>query len=392
MSLLKLIIIQNIEVQNANAVSGFVHSALSPTQILGFTHVLNRKLQQKDICDIALKGSALIVKDYHAHTFRNDNGGTKFTQSRNPPYLSTVADGKKSSPAPVIEEGKMNITLSLIIAYEGNVENEAGFCQKLERLCYLNRMGGGTILNINKIRLFQVEEASGVEENQKAIRGLIRSLLPGFVLYDRSDLLAEHKQTSQQATLTSWFDFISLKQYAIPKHDLIDKHFVKQNGEEFSELWQQYLQQDYRTTKIPDKVIGYFEELASDKKTARQFKNVIKQWQTYYEPNHKTDAQWNYQPKPQKGFIVPIMSGYKAITSVYRNTMDNIQVKNTRDIGTDVCFTEAVHSIGEWQGIHRIKTFTDLLSTIWCYHYEDNWYLCKQNYQPTLPQKPNPYL
>ncbi len=389
MSLLKLIIIQDIKVQNANAVSGFVHSALSPTQILGFTHALNRKLQQKDICDIALKGSALIVKDYHTPIYKDDKKATRFMKSRNQPCILGTTDFKKPY---VTENATMNITLSLMIAYEGTIDNIDEFYQKLERLCYFHRMGGGTILNINKIRLFQVEEASGEAENQKAIRGLMRSLLPGFVLYDRSDLLAEHKQTSQQTTLTSWFDFISLKQYAIPKHDLIDKHFVKKNGEEFSELWQQYLQQDYRTTEIPDKIISYFEELANDKKTARQFKSVIKQWQEYYTPNHKTDAQWHYQPKPQKGFLVPIMCGYKSISPVYRNTMDNIQVKNTRDIGTDVCFTEAVHSIGEWQGIHRIKTFTDLLSTIWCNHYEDNWYLCKQNYQPTLPQKTNPYL
>ncbi len=382
MSQLKLIIIQDIKVQNANAVSGFVHSALSSTQILGFTHALNRKLQQKNISDIDLKGSALIVKDYHAHTFRNDSGGIKFTQSRNPPYLSSVADGKKSSTAPVIEEGKMNITLSLLIAYEGEIDNSHvdKFCQQLEKLCYLNRIGGGSIQDIKQIKLFRLDKANDNTEND--IRGLMRSLLPGFVLFDRSDMLLEHKQASQQSTLASWMDFISLKQYAVPKYDLIDKHFEKQQDEELLTIWQQYLQHDYQTVEIPDTIINYFDDLMNDKASARKFKSVISQWQEYYQPTNKTDASWHYQPKPSKGFLVPIMCGYKAISEVY----DNIQVKNTRDIVTDVCFTEAVHSIGEWQGIHRIKTFEDLLSTIWCYNYEDNWYLCKQNYQPTVEQ------
>ena len=107
----------------------------------------------------------------------------------------------------------------------------------------------------------------------------------------------------------------------------------------------------------------------------KAYKKLFEQWQDYCHPTEKTDAVWEYIDKPESGFLVPLMVGYKAISKVYLNE----EVANTRDNETDVCFTEAVHSIGEWQGIHRIKDESSLEQAIWRYHYEKNWYLCKQD-------------
>ena len=68
------------------------------------------------------------------------------------------------------------------------------------------------------------------------------------------------------------------------------------------------------------------------------------------------------------------MTGYKAISPVYKNT----EVENTRDNETDVCFVESAHSIGEWQSVHRLKKTEELNNCLWHYHYAENWYLCKQ--------------
>ncbi|MBL4775569.1 MAG: hypothetical protein JKY87_05890, partial [Mariprofundus sp.] len=104
-------------------------------------------------------------------------------------------------------------------------------------------------------------------------------------------------------------------------------------------------------------------------------KKILAQWQTYCAPDDKTDADWEYVKKPNSGFLVPIMVGYKAISKVYKND----EVANTRDHETDVCFVEAVHSIGEWQGAHRIRDEQALKQSIWHYDYQEHWYLCKQN-------------
>jgi len=69
------------------------------------------------------------------------------------------------------------------------------------------------------------------------------------------------------------------------------------------------------------------------------------------------------------------MVGYKAISEVF----DNKEIENTRDNETPVCFVESVHSVGEWQSAHRIRSTKELNNCLWRYHYEKNWYLCKQN-------------
>ncbi|AWT49255.1 hypothetical protein DLE54_06790 [Psychrobacter sp. YP14] len=368
---MKLICINRIKVQNANAVAGLTTGSVSPTAVMGATHTLQRKIDQHYSQEpIKLLGTAMIVHDHHQHTFKNDNGAIKFTQSRNAPYLHGLTDDKKSSPASVIEEGKMNVTLSLLIAYDGFVADNKQLEAWLDTHCRLLRIAGGSILDIKDISLVNI---TGSDKAGTQIKRLVRSLLPGFVLYDRNDLLASHANEQDIDTLTAWIDFVSLKQVARPEHKLIDKHLSGLTDNKLWTVWQKYLTTPYLTTDIPDAITQHFDTL-NDK----SFKALLKQWQSYLNPDSKTPAQWEYQPKPASGYLVPIMTGYKAISPVYKND----EVDNTRDATTDVCFVEAVHTVGEWQSVHRIKELVQLEQALWCYNYQPNWYLCKQNYQP----------
>lgn len=102
---------------------------------------------------------------------------------------------------------------------------------------------------------------------------------------------------------------------------------------------------------------------------------ILMQWQNYLEPNEKTSANWEYIKKPQAGYLVPIMTGYKAITDVYPAG----EVGGARDSETDLCFVEAVHSVGEWQSVHRLKSQEQWQTSVWNYApYEQGWYLCQQ--------------
>ena len=82
------------------------------------------------------------------------------------------------------------------------------------------------------------------------------------------------------------------------------------------------------------------------------------------------------------------MTGYKAISQVYEQNPDNdMAVPGARDNETDVCFVESVHSIGEWQSVHRIKSTEALANSLWHYApYEEHWYLCKQGIEHHKPQ------
>ncbi|WP_438012526.1 type I-F CRISPR-associated protein Csy2 [Psychrobacter raelei] len=368
---MKLICINRIKVQNANAVAGLTTGSVSPTAVMGATHTLQRKIDQHYSQEpIKLLGTAMIVHEHHQHTFKNDNGAIKFTQSRNAPYLHGLTDDKKSSPASVIEEGKMNVTLSLLIAYDGFVADNKQLEAWLDTHCRLLRIAGGSILDIKDISLVNI---TGSDKAGTQIKRLVRSLLPGFVLYDRNDLLASHANEQDIDTLPAWIDFVSLKQVARPEHKLIDKHLSGLTDNKLWTVWQKYLTTPYLITDIPDAITQHFDTL-NDK----SFKALLKQWQSYLNPDNKTPAQWEYQPKPASGYLVPIITGYKAISPVYKND----EVDNTRDATTDVCFVEAVHTVGEWQSVHRIKELEQLEQALWCYDYQPNWYLCKQNYQP----------
>lgn len=367
------ILISRLKVQNANAIAGFTWGFPAITHFLGFTHNLERKLKNtSEFADITLSGCAVIAHEQHVHTYGKFDA--EFTQHRNPPYL---ASHSKTDTPPVIEEGKMNMTISLLIGCSGTVGNRKdGLIDWLNKACLTQRLAGGSILN----QCLNIEMFSDSDDNLRLIK---RKLLPGFVLIDRADYLQAHYETlcktnSETELLDAWLDFAALKKAARPKSDLISKHLLALFNANPDDLhctalqneWQQHLAQRYHPDAIPNNLKPYFANLETNKAN----KALLQQWQDYLAPNEKTDADWEYLPKPKPGYLVPIMTGYKAISPVYPAG----EVKNTRDTETPVCFVEAVHSIGEWQGVHRIKDIKALNACLWRYHHEQHWYLCKQ--------------
>ncbi len=370
------LLINRIQVQGANAVAGFTWGFPAITHFLGFTHNLSRKIRKRDeFSNVNLSGCAVIAHQHQVHTY----GYNQFIQSKNPAYQYKEESKNKVGSPPIIEEGKMNMTVSLLIGCEGNIGNRKNaFEAWLERTCKRQRLAGGTILDIGEVALFTVDD-----ENIGNLRAIVRKLLPGFILQDRSEYLENHFRDLQAKKpetelFDAWLDFIALRQKARPVSDGINRHLMKQvesNPEDEEaqarlRLWQEHLDQPYAQEAIPEALKEYFETIPES--TAN--KNLLKQWRAYCSPDEKTDAVWEYCKKPEQGFLVPVMTGYKAISEVYPND----EVANTRDNETDVCFVEAVHSIGEWQSVHRIRDEQALRQSLWHYDYHENWYLCKQ--------------
>lgn len=370
------ILIDHIQVQGANAIAGFTWGFPAVTHFLGFVHLLQRKMKaHNQFSDIELGGCAVISHDQSTSTYQNGSS-IAFTQSRNPPYLDS--HDKKSTP-PIIEEGKMSMTISLLIEVKNST---AQFEQPLkawvDKQCYLQRLAGGSIQNVKSVTLFSINS-----EDTTSIRALQRRLLPGFVLMNRSELLSQRLEQLQETepsieVFDAWIDFIGLKRRARPSYELVDQHLTQlvKDKSDFAinllDSWQEHLKKPYDSDSISDDLLTYFSDFSSA--SGKQDKTLISQWQHYVNPDLTTSAQWEYQPKPSKGYLVPIMCGYKAISDVIANE----EVLGARDNETAVCFVEAVHSIGEWRSIHRVKTLDDFDEAIWQYHYEPNWYLCSQ--------------
>jgi len=366
------LLVNRIRVQNANAVSGFTWGFPAITHFLGFTHSLSLRLAKSNFNSISLAACAVIAHEHHVHTC--GKYGDSFTQSRNPPYLPTH---DKASAPPVIEEGKMNMTVSLLMEVDGRTGNASwveGLIHWVTKNCLMQRLAGGTILDIADVQLVNTEQ----KQNRYAIK---RKLLPGFVLMDRSSSLVKHHQSLLQENpnaelLDAWLDFSAYKQQARPKSDRITKYLeegFKQDEGTCAKLlqdWREHLALvPYQQDSIPNSLKTHFASLEGDKK-------LLAQWQAYLAPDEKTAADWERLPKPEAtGYLVPIMVGYKAITPVYQNE----EIANTRDSETPVCFVEGVHSVGEWKSAHRLRTETDFAASIWRYDYQEHWYLCRQD-------------
>ncbi len=374
------LLIDHIDVQDANAVAGFTWGFPAITHFLGFVHLLQRKMHQhSDFHAIKLAGSAVIAHDQQTSTYRS--GSTlAFTQSRNPPYLASHA---KDSPPPIIEEGKMSMVVSLLIEVEESIEPYGQvFLEWIQQQSYLQRLAGGSIFNIAGVTGFAINN-----EDKASLRALQRKLLPGFALINRSNLLDDHFKSMQAdnpsiEVFDAWIDFVALKRQARPAYDLINHHLrdlVKDTDHSMLfEEWQHHLEKSYHSKELPDSLSDYFSNLVADKSN----KNLINQWQNYIEPTDRTVAKWEYIPKPTRGYLVPIMCGYKAISKV----VNNDDVTGTRDGTTEVCFVEAVHGVGEWQSIHRWKNLDDISNSFWQYNYTPNWYLCSNRHSFEAPE------
>ncbi|NJA06705.1 type I-F CRISPR-associated protein Csy2 [Methylococcaceae bacterium WWC4] len=306
------IVFERISVQDANCIAGFTFGFPAITHFLGFGHALSRTLTVSQ--SLTLQGCAVICHQHQINAYQPKGyGDYVFAQSKNPP--TTRAKAKETPP--IIEEGKMDMTVSLVMACPGLMVSRApelkALAQTIMNLAYRHHLAGGSIHHIEAIHVLNMDQ-------QKLSKKLKRLLLPGFVLMDRSDLLESHYQNLKQEQpdaelIDAWLDFSALKYQAKPK-----------------------LKED---------------EL---------------------EPTDKTEAEWLRMDKPAKGWLVPITNGYKAISPIYPAG----KVANTRDSTTPVCFVEAVHSIGEWRSLHRIRQISDML---WHYHHDRDWYLCRQGKQ-----------
>ncbi len=303
------LLLKKIDVQNANAIAGLTYGFPAMTNFLGFAHALSRKLSQT--LPVSLGGVAVVSHKNDVHVRQpSGRGDYVFALTRNP--LTP-----QGNTAPINEEGRMSMQISLLIEVDGIVggdkQTEQDLLSSIGRLAPTMRLAGGQITNIESFQLLTSEK-----EQHKALR----RLMPGFALIDRCDYLAAHFQHLQQqdeqqqnassTLMDAWCDFATLKYSAIPQ----EGEALTENGES------------------------------------------------------KRKANWEYQPKPNSGYLVPISTGYCAISECYAPG----QVANVRDASIPVAFAETAYSVGEWLSVHRL---VNIQQGIWRYHHDYPWYLAK---------------
>ncbi|MEW5288936.1 type I-F CRISPR-associated protein Csy2 [Erwinia papayae] len=284
-----LILLRHLRVENANAVAGLTWGFPAISHFLGYTHALSRRLQQSH--GLSLDNCAVICHQHQLHAYSSGRDFF-FSLTRNP--LT-----REAKTAAFNEEGRMHMTVSLLIECQGMIANGRDGAKALEAhlqtLCVSQRLAGGTIISMSQARVmpWPVE--------QSALRRVLYPLLPGFALVDRSAYLAEHYQALKQENpqvemIDAWLDFAALKMSA----------------------------------SAPDRESNTSEE---------------------------TSARWRYVPRPQPGWLVPIQTGWKSVSPLFPAG----EVEKSRDPTLPFCFVEAIYGTGEWRSLHRITDLETLL-------------------------------
>ncbi|MCW8332095.1 type I-F CRISPR-associated protein Csy2 [Photobacterium sp. SDRW27] len=190
------LVLKHIRIGNANAIAGFTYGFPVVTHFLGYVHALSRKLQHS--LGIRLDDVGIVCHQHQVHAYRESNFAPyTFALTRNP----LTKDGKT---APINEEGRMHLTVSLVIKAHGiNTVSEqvtSEQCLAIKTLAEQHKLAGGQVLSIDDCYLASTDCHNTV----------LSPLLPGYVLVDRSGLLAE-KAGCNTSRLENWLDFSALK-------------------------------------------------------------------------------------------------------------------------------------------------------------------------------------
>ena len=195
-----ILILPWLEVENASAVAGLTWGFPSITHFLGYTHALSRKLQLSH--GLRLEGCGVICHRHQAHAYSSGRD-YQFALTRNP----LTREGKTAS---FNEEGRMHLTVSLVMECYGEIANGdigIGDLQAhLQTLCQTQKLAGGSITRLRNVRVCSHEK----------FKDHLFGLMPGFALLDRSDWLAEHYQAlkahdPETEMMDAWLDFAALK-------------------------------------------------------------------------------------------------------------------------------------------------------------------------------------
>lgn len=271
------LLFDRITVQAANAVSGpFSYGFPAIGGFVGAVHALQRRLPEN--LPLRLGGVLIACHQCRPHTFRADRY-TVFKQTRNP----VQSDGKL---APITEEGKADLTVSLVIEVFTDTlpdaKQKAEWTACLQTQLLGQRLAGGSILQIGSTRLIPDYD----------LPRLAYLLCPAYILTDASDLLPEIT-AEVQAGKPSFG--IPPRPQATALDALLAACAI------------------YRCPPPPD---------------------------------HPNDTEWHtYSFKHGHGWLVPLMTGYQAISPLFAAG----QLQHCRNPEYPAQYVEPLYTLGKWQ-------------------------------------------
>ncbi|TAL91870.1 MAG: type I-F CRISPR-associated protein Csy2 [Rhodanobacter sp.] len=308
-----LLVLPHLKVHNANAISSpLTHGFPSITAFLGLMWALERKTRAAGL-DLEFGAVGVVCHSHQEQT--TESGFVKaFRLTRN-------AVGKDGKTAAIVEEGRIHLDLSLVLAVHAGPWDQDAQRRDLKTIADLlqgMRIAGGTLLpapqtQTSRHRPWLADLTGNSDDQANAFRKLRARLLPGSALVARDDLIDQRLRVLQAGT---------------PEPTRLD-------------AWLSLCR------------INWYYDMQAEGGTGA--------WQ-----NDRTKGS---------GWVVPIPVGYGALGDLHEAG----SVPNARDASTPFRFVESLYSMGEWIGPHRLHSPQDLL---WYAdsHPDDGLYRCRNDY------------
>ena len=216
-----LLILPHLRIQNANAISApMTWGFPSMTAFLGLMWALERKLDGR--YPLILNACGVVC-----HAFEPQVSPNKFTRSF---CLTRNPVGKDGGSASITEEGRVHLDVSLVFGVNGSLlaasqEEKDTALLHIADLFSRMRVAGGTVLPGSFSRRPELIALADNDEKRVAqFRKIRRSLLPGFCLVERNDLLEKriqqlHTEHLETTRLDAWLDLSRMNSKSSVSHD-----------------------------------------------------------------------------------------------------------------------------------------------------------------------------
>lgn len=202
----RFICLPNLNVHNANALSSpFTIGFPAMTSWLGFAHALERNLRfnQSGYESLEFLSIGIVSHDFDLQTYQ---GLGDYVHS----IVSTANPVDKDGTRPAfIEEARCHLEVSLLIEYIADEDAldliiQPAFIDAVTGGLEKMKVAGGDLMGFKIPRLVALDES-----NEADTRKLLRSLMPGYALVERRNLMAEAMEQGADA-LDALLEFLTV--------------------------------------------------------------------------------------------------------------------------------------------------------------------------------------
>lgn len=177
------------------------------TAWLGAVHAWQRKLQMiPGLEQLELTQTAVISHQCQLQTYKNGHFSSIIGTAN--PLKKNKRTGNFERP-PFIEEARIHLDVSLVIEAQGVSGDNEKLCKtELQNILWQTKLASGDVVGYD-----ENIEIKYVSENTRTERKIIQSLMPGYALIERSELL-QPQDNAKVDKLDALLDFLSIHVYS----------------------------------------------------------------------------------------------------------------------------------------------------------------------------------